>query len=75
MKDVKVIHLHFNGDGESCARDCYYGSLKAIYEEHSSEAIGIKYSSLLNAVRGKEIYENKKVVIRIGKLRRKPKTQ
>lgn len=71
--ETKVIHLHFKDDGASIIHDWYFGSLKAIYDFRTVEEIGISYKSLTNALRGKEVYENKKVNIRIGKLERKPK--
>lgn len=71
--ETKVIHLHFKDDWASIIHDWYFGSLKAIYDSRTVEEIGISYKSLTNALRGKEVYENKKVIIRIGKLERKPK--
>lgn len=71
--ETKVIHLHFKDDGANIIKDWYFGSLKAIYNSRTIEEIGISYKALTNAIRGKEIYENKKVIIRIGKLERKPK--
>ena len=71
--ETKVIHLHFKDDGMSIIKDWYFGSLIAIYNSRTVEDIGISYKSLTNAIRGKDIYENKKVIIRIGKLERKPK--
>lgn len=71
--ETKVIHLHFKDDGASIIHDWHFGSLKAIYDSRTVEEIGISYKSLTNALRGKEVYENKKVIIRIGKLERKPK--
>lgn len=71
--ETKVIHLHFKDDGVSITKDWYFGSLKAIYNSRTVEDIGISYKSLTNAIRGKDVYENKKVIIRIGKLERKPK--
>lgn len=55
-------------------KDWYYGSLKAIYDQFDEDIIGIKYKSLTNAIRGKAEYENKKVIIHIGKIRRKKRT-
>lgn len=66
----KVVHLSFrepyNGETE-----LYFSSIKAIYDAVPQEAVGIRYKSLTNALRGKERYENKKVIIRIGQLMRK----
>ena len=71
---MKVVHLKLNEphDGET---DFYFGSLKAIYDAIPQNEIGIAYKSLTNAMRGKNYYENKKVVIRIGVLYRKPKNK
>ena len=71
---MKVVHLKLNEphDGET---DFYFGSLKAIYDAIPQNEIGIAYKSLTNAIRGKNYYENKKVVIRIGVLYRKPKNK
>lgn len=71
--ETKVIHLHFKDDEASIIHDWYFGSLKAIYDSRTVEEIGISYKSLTNALRGKNVYENKKVIIRIGKLERKTK--
>lgn len=71
--ESKVIHLHLKND-ETSEKDWYYGSLKAIYDQFDEEVIGIRYKSLTNAIRGKTEYENKKVIIHIGKIRRKKKT-
>ena len=71
---MKVVHLKLNEphDGET---DFYFGSLKSIYDAIHQKEIGIAYKSLTNAIRGKNYYENKKVVIRIGVLYRKPKNK
>jgi len=68
--NTKVVHLAFKEPYEG-KTDLYFSSLKAIYDEVPIETVGIRYSSLLNALHGKERYENKKVVIRIGQLVRK----
>lgn len=72
MEATKVIHLHLKGKPDaSTDSDWYYGSLKAIYDQFDEGIIGIRYKSLTNAIRGKTEYENKKVIIRVGKIRRK----
>lgn len=73
MESNKIVHLTFKEpyEGET---DLYFGSLKAIYDRVHQEQIGIAYKSLTNAIRGKEIYENKKVIIRIGQVQRKTRT-
>lgn len=73
METTKVIHLHFkNPDKDGNERkDMYFGSLKAIYDHFSRDDIGITYKPLTNTMRGKDYYENKKVIIRVGVLERK----
>lgn len=70
MNSTKVIHLHLREpyDGKS---DLYFSSVKAIYDEVPESAVGIKYRSLTNALRGKERYENKKCIASVGELHRK----
>lgn len=67
---TKVVHLTFKEPYEG-QTNLYFSSLKAIYDVVPQEAVGIRYKSLTNAIRGKERYENKKVIIRIGELIRK----
>lgn len=66
----KVVHLSFREPYEG-KTELYFSSIKAIYDAVPLDAVGIRYKSLTNAIRGKERYENKKVVIRIGELMRK----
>lgn len=74
MNLSKVVHLHLKEAYEGM-EDLYFGSLKAIYDQVPEEAIGIKYKSLTNAIRGKDCYENKSCIIRIGELQRKSNTK
>lgn len=69
MESSKVVHVHFKVPYEGMT-DLYFGSLKAIYAQVPEDIIGIKYKSLTNAIRGKDCYENKSCVIRIGALQR-----
>ena len=73
MESKKVIHLELKEpkDGKS---DYYFGSLLAIYDSLQKEDVGITYKSLTNALRGKETYENKTCIIRVGRLERKAQT-
>lgn len=73
--ETKVIHVHLKANDTSIINDWYFGSLRAIYERFGKEDIGITYKPLTNAMRGKNYYENKKVVIRIGVLYRKAKSK
>lgn len=66
----KVVHLSFR-EPYAGKTELYFSSIKAIYDAVPMEAVGIRYKSLTNAIRSKERYENKKVVIRIGELMRK----
>ena len=70
MEAKKIVHLQFKEpyNGET---DFYFGSLKAIYDTVPIGAVGITYKSLTNATRGRNEYENKKVLIRIGQIQRK----
>lgn len=70
MNSTKVVHLHFKEPHEETS-DLYFSSIKAIYEQVPESAVGIKYKSLTNAIRGKNCYENKNCIIRIGELLRK----
>lgn len=60
-----VIHLTIKATDEHS----YYGSVSCIYDHHTDEEIGIKYSSLRNfGISESKPYENNKVIIRKGKL-------
>jgi hypothetical protein len=60
-----VIHLTIKATNEHS----YYGSIACIYDHYTNEEIGIRYSSLRSfGVSEDKPYENKKVVIRKGKL-------
>ena len=60
-----VIHLTIKkGDQHS-----YYGSVACIYDHHTEDEIGIKYSSLRNyGISEVKPFENQKVIIRKVKL-------
>lgn len=73
MKE-KVVHLHFKEPYEG-QTDLYFGSFKAIYDRVPHEAVGICYKALTNTIRGRECYENKKVIIRVAEYIRKPKSK
>ena len=63
--EKKVIHLTIKGGDQHS----YYGSVACIYDHHTEEEIGIKYSSLRNyGITEDKPYENQKVIIRQGKL-------
>lgn len=67
----KVYHVEMkepvNGENHF-----YFGSQVAIYDVFSAEQVGISYKALKNTYNlSKQPYENKKCIIRLGKLRRK----
>ena len=66
----KVIHLEFK---ESVAENkhFYFGSKSAIFDTFTIEEIGISVKALYNNNLSTQPYENKKVIIRIGELKRK----
>lgn len=73
MAIQKIVHLHLkNGDAEE-QTDFYFGCLSAIFDRFDDSAVGIKYKSLTNALRGRDFYENKRVTIRVSTLITKPK--
>lgn len=64
-KERTVIHVQFLATNEHH----YFGSIANVYEFFSSEQIGISYPSLRNYGLSQEHpYENKRVIIRKGKL-------
>lgn len=71
---TKVVHLHLKEpyNGES---DFYFGSLKAIFDTIPHEAINISYKYLTNAIRDKDLFQNKRCTIRIGYLERKQQSK
>ena len=63
--EKKVIHLTIKEGNQHS----YYGSIACIYDHHTPDEIGIKYSSLRNyGITEDRPYENQKVIIRQGKL-------
>lgn len=50
----------------------YYSSVMAMYYEHSAELFGIKYASLNNALRAFRVYENKRIIVRVGIIKTSP---
>ena len=67
--EKKVIHLILKGESRTQDKHAYFGSVACIYEHFTEEEVGITYGSLRNygLSEGKP-YENKKVIIREGKL-------
>ncbi|WP_418177009.1 hypothetical protein [Alistipes putredinis] len=74
MEAKKIVHLQFK-EPYLGKTDLYFGSLKAIYDAVPVEAVGIKYKSLTNHNFEERAYENKKVLIRIGRIQRKARGQ
>lgn len=67
----KIVHLRLKLLPEHFDADSYFSSIKAIYDYFTEDALGIKYKSLTTALRGRNIYENKRCIIRIGVLHTK----
>lgn len=64
-KEMNIIHLYVK---ESNTHH-YFGSLKAMYQYFDTDKLGITYSSLATRGIGKaQFYENKKIIVRKGKL-------
>ena len=58
-----VIHLEINGEHH------YYGSIARMYEDFSSDELGITYASLRNyKLSSEHPYQNKKCIVRKGEL-------
>jgi len=68
VQERKVVHLYI----KATDTHKYYGSVAAMFENEGKDVIGIAYSSF-RAHAGKNIYENKNVIIRIGTLIQKRK--
>lgn len=67
----KIYHLKLLQATEG-KKDFYFGSQAAIYDTFTPEAIGITLDSLRTHVDLKKgIYENAKVTIRLGEIKRK----
>ncbi len=68
MNGNKIIHVHFDADGS----DQYFGSIAAIYQEHTPDQIGAKYQTLANFRIGPDHpYKNGTVTIKEGTIIRK----
>lgn len=67
----KIVHLHLKSPPEHLDADSYFSSIKAIYDYFTEDVLGIKYKSLTTALRGRNFYENKRCIIRIGVLHTK----
>lgn len=66
----KVIHIEFKEPaGEQ--KHFYFGSQSAIFDTFTIEEIGISVKALYNNNLSTHAYENKKVIIRTGELKRK----
>lgn len=70
MQATKIVHLHLLTPLADGRTDLYFGSLKAIYDAVPPDAVGIKYKSLTTVLHGREVYENKKCVIRVAHIQR-----
>lgn len=64
----KVIHLELGG------KHYYFGSMKAMFDTFDRETIGISYDYLRRVgLSADKPYQNKKCIIRVGKLVTTPK--
>lgn len=72
--EKKVVHLIIKGENRESDIHSYFGSVACIYDHYSVEDVGITYGSLRNyCISEEKPYENKKVIIRQGKLWTKEK--
>lgn len=60
-----IVHIHFKDTGI----DDYFSSIKAVYKYHDTADIGLQYRSLVNALHDTNVYENKRVIIKRGKIK------
>lgn len=69
-KERTVVHLYLKSDDSHH----YFGSMANIFEHFQNTDIGISFGALRNyGLSAEKTYENKKVVIRKGILKQKPK--
>ncbi|MCM1217629.1 MAG: hypothetical protein NC548_24320 [Lachnospiraceae bacterium] len=68
--NTKIVYLHLNVPIND-KTDFFFSSVKAIFDFVPEEAIGIKYKSLTNALRGRDFYKNKHCIVRIDTLHTK----
>lgn len=59
-----IVHIQFKDTGVHE----YYSSIKAVYHHHDAADIGLQYRSLVNALHDTNVYENKRVIVRRGKM-------
>nr|DAL02885.1 MAG TPA: hypothetical protein [Caudoviricetes sp.] len=74
MINPKIVHVHFKESN----MDDYFSSIKAIYQNYADADLGLQYRSLVNALHDSGVYENKRIIVRIGKIKSatsKPKTK
>jgi hypothetical protein len=64
-KEMNIIHLYVK---ESNTHH-YFGGLKAMYQYFDTEQLGITYDSIrTRGIAKTNLYENKKIIVRKGKL-------
>lgn len=61
----KVVHIHFNDTGI----DDYFSSIKAVFQHYTHADIGLQYRSLVNALHDTGVYNNKRVTVKVGKIK------
>lgn len=65
MKNPKIVHLHI----KEPPSDDYYSSIVAMYQHHTADEFGIKYRSLVNVLHDAGVYENRRIIVRIGTIK------
>lgn len=59
-----IVHIQF----KDTDTNEYYSSIKAVYQHHYAADIGLQHRSLVNALHDTNVYENKRVIVRRGKI-------
>lgn len=64
-KLTKIVYLHI----KEPSSDEYYSSIVALYQNHTADELGLQYRSLVNALHDSGVYENKRIIVRVGTLK------
>jgi len=72
MSDKSIYKVEFHGESEYAGSQHFYTSIAAIYDDFTSDELGIKVSSLRNAKASRRTYSNKLVMISRVRLHSKP---
>ena len=65
MKNPKIVHLHI----KEPPSDDYFSSIIAMYQYYGAADIGLQYRSLVNALHDNGVYENKRIIVRVGTIK------